>query len=59
MSVAAERQNAAPTQGPNILLFWLGGGASICLLGAGGLMWWRYGPAVFVDTVLAGLAWCF
>jgi hypothetical protein len=33
--------------------------AILCLVGAGGLLWWRYGGAVFNDMVLAGLAWCF
>ncbi len=34
-------------------------GAVLCLVASGGLMWWRYGGAVFNDMVLAGLAWCF
>lgn len=29
------------------------------LLGAGGLLWWRHGDAVFSEIALAGLAWCF
>ncbi len=29
------------------------------LVGAGLLLWWRHGDAVFGDMVLAGLAWCF
>jgi hypothetical protein len=34
-------------------------GALLCLLGSGGLLWWRYGGAVFNDLVLTSLAWCF
>lgn len=35
------------------------GAATLCLLAAGGLMWWRHGPAVFADMMQAGIAWCF
>ncbi|WP_153245859.1 hypothetical protein [Microvirga brassicacearum] len=35
------------------------GGAVACLIGAGGILWWRQGGAVFNDMVLAALAWCF
>ena len=42
---------------------WLGrlliGGAVACLVGVGGLLWWRHGGAVFDDMVSAALAWCF
>ena len=34
-------------------------GAVLCLVASGGLMWWRYGGAVFNDLVTATLAWCF
>jgi hypothetical protein len=34
-------------------------GAVLCLVGSGGLLWWRYGGAVFNDLVLTTLAWCF
>ena len=34
-------------------------GAVLCLVASGGLLWWRYGGAVFNDMVLSGLAWCF
>jgi hypothetical protein len=37
----------------------LGGAALAMLLGAGGLLWWRHGDAVFSEIALAGLAWCF
>ena len=33
--------------------------AILCLVGSGGLLWWRYGGSVFNDMVLAGLAMCF
>lgn len=33
--------------------------AILCLVASGGLLWWRYGGAVFNDMVLATLAWCF
>ncbi|WP_162820712.1 hypothetical protein [Microvirga calopogonii] len=34
-------------------------GAVLCLVAAGGILWWRYGGAVFNDLVLTTLAWCF
>ena len=34
-------------------------GTVLCLVGSGGLLWWRYGGAVFNDLVLTTLAWCF
>ncbi|MBB3019256.1 hypothetical protein FHR70_002310 [Microvirga lupini] len=33
--------------------------AFLCLVASGGLLWWRYGGAVFNDLVTATLAWCF
>ncbi|WP_162559213.1 hypothetical protein [Microvirga sp. 17 mud 1-3] len=33
--------------------------ATLCLVGAGGLLWWRQGAAVFSDVVSSALAWCF
>jgi len=33
--------------------------AAALFVGAGGLLWWRHGAAVFSDMVLAGIAWCF
>jgi hypothetical protein len=32
--------------------------AVLCLVASGGLMWWRYGGAVFNDLVQTTLAWC-
>jgi len=34
-------------------------GAVLCLLGAGGLLWWRYGASVFTEMIASGLALCF
>ena len=33
--------------------------AGLFFLGAGTLLWWRNGAAVFSDYVLGALAWCF
>ncbi len=41
------------------LAFAAGGASVLMLLGAGGLLWWRHGDAVFTEIALAGLAWCF
>jgi hypothetical protein len=32
---------------------------ALSLVGAGLFLWERHGAAVFSDTVLAALAWCF
>jgi hypothetical protein len=42
-----------------LLALALGGASLAMLLGAGGLLWWRHGDAVFSEIALAGLAWCF
>jgi len=34
-------------------------GAVLCLMGAGGLLWWRHGASVFTDMIVSGLAICF
>ena len=34
-------------------------GAALCLIGAGGLLWWRDGAAIFTDVVSAALSGCF
>lgn len=34
-------------------------GAVLCLVASGGLMWWRYGEAVFESLVTSAIAWCF
>ncbi|MGO4527038.1 hypothetical protein AB4097_19525 [Microvirga sp. 2MCAF35] len=33
--------------------------AVLCLVASGGILWWRYGGAIFNDLVLTTLAWCF
>jgi hypothetical protein len=38
---------------------WLVAAAVGLLVGAGGLLWWRRGSAVFNDFVSAAIAWCF
>ena len=55
--IVADRANtsAPPARAGWVLL--VAGGLS--LIGAGALMWWRNGAAIFTDTVLAALAWCF
>jgi hypothetical protein len=42
-----------------VLALALGGASLAMLLGAGGLLWWRHGDAVFTEIALSGLAWCF
>lgn len=34
-------------------------GAVLCLVGVGGILWWRYGGVIFNDLVTSALAWCF
>ena len=33
-------------------------GAALCLVGAGALLWWHQGGAVFASLVDGALAWC-
>jgi len=35
------------------------GAAVMLLAGAGLLLWWSRGAAVFADVMLAAVAWCF
>jgi hypothetical protein len=51
-----ERSDAASGR---VFALALGGASALMLLGAGGLLWWRHGDAVFTEIALAGLAWCF
>ena len=55
MNTGTEQSSTLERRAGVILLV----GAVLCLVASGGLMWWRYGGAVFSDMVLAGLAWCF
>jgi hypothetical protein len=55
MSIGAERTSHQERQiGRGLIAT-----AILCLVGVGGLLWWRYGGSVFNDLVLAGLAMCF
>jgi hypothetical protein len=55
MSISAEQTSQQERQiGRGLIV-----AAILCVVGVGGLMWWRYGGSVFNDMVLAGLAWCF
>jgi hypothetical protein len=47
------------TRGEQQARFALLAGSVLCLVAAGGLLWWRYGGAVFNDMVSAAVAWCF
>ncbi|HEY7383430.1 MAG TPA: hypothetical protein VH743_07150 [Beijerinckiaceae bacterium] len=57
MGVTADQQ--AQLQRPSRSAPLILAGAGLCLVIAGLLLWWRHGPAVFNDFVLAALAWCF
>ncbi|MGL4286351.1 MAG: hypothetical protein ACRCVA_08420 [Phreatobacter sp.] len=43
---------------PRLARWAVGGGVTALMLTAG-LLWWTQGPKVFLDTLAAGLAWCF
>jgi hypothetical protein len=38
---------------------WAAGGAAAALVLTAAMLWWSQGPRVFLDTLAAGLAWCF
>ncbi|WP_439572005.1 hypothetical protein [Phreatobacter sp.] len=38
---------------------WAVGGAVAALMATAALLWWSQGSKVFLDTLAAGLAWCF
>jgi hypothetical protein len=59
MRVTAENQAAEPVWTSLRPARVLVAGAAICLVGAGLLLWWHRGAAVFSDVVLAAIAWCF
>jgi hypothetical protein len=59
MRVVAEDRGLAPARRSNRPALIVAGAAALCLVGAGLLLWSRHGAAVFSDTVLAALAWCF
>jgi hypothetical protein len=45
--------------GGGILGIGLLAAGTLCLVAAGGLLWWRRGAAVFEDVASAAIAWCF
>jgi hypothetical protein len=51
---AAQEASGRPTLALGLLA-----AGTLCLVAAGGLLWWRRGPAVFEDIVAAAIAWCF
>jgi hypothetical protein len=59
MSAVAEHQGLAPARRSRRLAFGIAVAAALCLVAAGLLLWSRHGAAVFSDTVMAALAWCF
>jgi uncharacterized iron-regulated membrane protein len=58
MSAVAEHE-ATQARRSNRPVLLVAAAAALCLVGAGLLLWSRHGAAVFSDTVLAALAWCF
>ena len=57
---AGDRHATRPAANSAPLAAVLLAGVGLSLVGAGALLWSRYGSAVFVDNpVLAALAWCF
>lgn len=54
----AQGMDSSSTARPG-LGFTLIAAGTLCLVAAGGLMWWRRGAAVFEDIASAALAWCF
>jgi hypothetical protein len=59
MSAVAEHQSVMPKRRPQRLAIGVAAAAALCLVAAGLLLWSRHGAAVFSDTVMAALAWCF
>jgi hypothetical protein len=59
MSALAEHRDSVTARRSSRPALLVSVAAALCLIGAGLLLWWRHGAAVFSDTVLAALAWCF
>jgi hypothetical protein len=59
MSAAADQQSLASERRTSRAALLVAVAVALCLVGAGLLFWARHGDAVFSDTVLAALAWCF
>jgi hypothetical protein len=58
MRVAAEHRSLE-SERPRRAALLVVAAAALCLVAVGLLLWSRHGSAVFSDTVLAALAWCF
>jgi fatty acid desaturase len=56
MSTETVQQPAPET--PRLAL-WAAGLGVAALMAASGLLWWTQGSKVFLETLAAGLAWCF
>jgi hypothetical protein len=59
MSGVAEERGLDPARRSGRAALIVTAAAALCLVGAGLLLWARHGAAVFSDTVIAALAWCF
>ncbi len=59
MGVVTEQQGVEPARRSYRPALGIAAVAALCLVGAGVLLWRRHGAAVFSDTVMAALAWCF
>ncbi|MBN8942652.1 MAG: hypothetical protein J0H01_24330 [Rhizobiales bacterium] len=56
--MSLETADSSTDRTPPLARWALGGGITALMLTAG-LLWWTQGPKVFLDTLAAGLAWCF
>ena len=56
MSTETVQQHSSDT--PRLAL-WATGIGVAALVAASGVRWWTQGSKVFLDTLAAGLAWCF
>lgn len=50
-----------PQTGPETprIARWAAGVGIAAMLATSGVLWWTQGTKVFIDTLAAGLAWCF
>lgn len=58
LDVATSHPDASRSAVPR-LARWAVGGAVLALMATAALLWWTQGSKVFLDTLAAGLAWCF
>lgn len=58
LDVATPHPDASRNTAPR-LARWAVGGAVSALMATAALLWWTQGSKVFLDTLAAGLAWCF